>query len=127
MQCEVYMAHELNYLAVLQEAVQNAQKCAAVHFETVPVRETIDGRIIWQGNVEVFNLTGHGQAKRCYAWLHTEDGQHLQFITILETAVVNSPQKAVQSAIFFDAQPAQYPQQVFLALMNPEPPQDASA
>jgi len=102
------MANNLNYLALLQAAIRQTHNCEAVHCQTVPVHETIDGKTIWQGEVEVFDLDGHAEAKKCFAWSHHEKGRGERFVTVLEKQLVNSPEMAVKSAIFFDAQPVQH-------------------
>ena len=50
------------------------------------------------GAVEVFRLTGHPKAKRCYAWSFTE-GKETRFVTVLEIPPVESAQTAVRAAI----------------------------
>jgi hypothetical protein len=35
------------------------------------VRDKVNGRVLWEGNVEVFALLGHDEALRCYARGHT--------------------------------------------------------
>lgn len=100
------MARELNNLSLLQHAIRLEHQCEVVHRQTVPVHEMIDGRTIWRGNVEVFSLIGHPEAKNCYAWWQDQNGEDTRFVTVLENHLINSPDKAVKSAIFFEAQPA---------------------
>ena len=38
----------------------------------MPVHEVFRGETVWQGDVEVFDLTGHPKAKRAYAWSHLD-------------------------------------------------------
>ncbi|HXC34481.1 MAG TPA: hypothetical protein VNV43_01315 [Candidatus Acidoferrales bacterium] len=103
-----------NYVALLRRAIEERHKCGAVHRESVYVHETWDDQTIWSGEVEVFDLTGHGEAVRCYAWWHREKGagntvfnsEKLQLITVLGKRLVDSPEKAVRAAIFYDVQPA---------------------
>ena len=75
--------------------------CGAVWRKTVPVHEVFHGKTVWQGHVEVFDLTGHPKAKRAYAWSHREgrDGQGERFVAVLEVAPVNSALRAVQAHI----------------------------
>ncbi len=51
------------------------------------------GQTVWKGDVEVFALTGHPKAKRCYGWSY---GEPNQFITILERPPVDSARAAVK-------------------------------
>lgn len=66
------------------------------HLESVHVSEEFGGETIWDGDVEVFTLTGHPKAKRCYGWSY---GDPEEFITILELPPVNSPQSAVKVGV----------------------------
>ena len=102
------MAKRLDYLALLQERIQRTHQCEAVYRGSVHVHETIEGQTIWKGDVEVFQLNGHAEAKKCYAWIATEKGKSAQLVTILGKPPVNSPAMAVKSAIFFNAQPTPY-------------------
>ena len=42
----------------------------AKHVQSVPVIERFQGQIVWDGIVEVFDLSGHPKANRIYAWAH---------------------------------------------------------
>lgn len=90
-----------DYLARLQTTIQHLHNCGATWRETVPVQEVFQGRTIWQGEVEVFDLTGHAKAKRAYAWSHKDgkDDSDEKFVTVLEIPPVTSPQTAVKVAI----------------------------
>lgn len=61
---------------------------------------------MWEGNVEEFDLVGHRTAKICYAWLSVSEDDKTKIFTILKNRVINSATKAVQAAIFVDAQPS---------------------
>jgi hypothetical protein len=62
------------------------------------VHETFNGRIAWQGTVEVFNLIGHPKAHRAYAWTYQDHDQN-KTVTVLHIPPVDSPQSAVKVAI----------------------------
>jgi len=78
--------------------------CFADFFRTFPVtvfrRETI-----WKGDVEVFKLTAHPKATRCYAWAERENDADpgARFFTVLELPPVVSAETAVQAAIVNDS------------------------
>jgi hypothetical protein len=55
-------------------------------------------QVAWEGIVEVFNIVGHPEAKRCYAWSYKGDGGD-QFVTVLEIPPVDSPNTAVRVSI----------------------------
>ena len=98
------MANKQDYLDRIQVAIQELHKCGAVYRETVPVHEVFRGQTVWQGQVEVFDLTGHPKAKRCFAWSHREgkDDQGERFVTVLEIPPVVSPETAVKASIMAD-------------------------
>jgi hypothetical protein len=103
-----------DYLTLLQQAIEERHKCRAVHRESIHVHETVNDRTIWAGEVEVFELDGHAEAVKCYAWSHRERGTNgsvlnsdtMRLITVLGKRPVDSPQMAVRAAIFYDVQPA---------------------
>jgi hypothetical protein len=94
-----------DYIARLQVAVSQLHGCGAVYRETVPVHEVFRGQTVWQGEVEVFDLTGHPKAKRAYGWSHREgkDDQGERFVAVLEIPPVVSPITAVRASIMADA------------------------
>jgi hypothetical protein len=98
------VANKQDYLDRLQVTVQQLHNCGAVWRESVPVTEIFQGKTIWQGEVEVFDLSGHPKAKRCYGWSHPEnsDGIGERFVAVLEIPPVDSAQTAVKMAIYSD-------------------------
>jgi hypothetical protein len=82
----------------LQKAIKEIRRCDSRHVESVPVVEQFEGQTAWQGTVEVFDLIGHPQATRAYAWSY-RDGDQIKSVTILEIPPVDSPQSAVKVAI----------------------------
>ncbi len=89
----------VSYLESLQEAVKKLHDCEAKHVKTVPVIEDFQGARVWEGNVEVFELSGHEKAKTCYAWSYKRDDGKTLYIAVLELPPVDSARKAVQVAI----------------------------
>lgn len=86
-------------------AVEHLHKCRAEHSATVPVREVFRGETVWHGDVEVYDITGHPKAKRCYAWSHA-DGKNdadERFVAVLEIPPVESAVTAVRLQIVADA------------------------
>jgi hypothetical protein len=99
------MSSAANHLDTLQTAIQLKYQCKATYRETVFVHEKMENdETMWKGYVEVFDLTGRPEAQTCYAWRHTEmDG--IKIFTVLGNKIVNSAQRAIQAAIFVNAQP----------------------
>lgn len=95
------MANKQDYIARLQVTVSQLYNCAAAYVETVPVEEIFQGKTIWKGNVEVFDLTGHPKANRAYRWSHSAGANDAgeRFVTVLEIPPVESPETAVKVAI----------------------------
>lgn len=95
----------MTYIDELQNAIHRLHGCEAEHAETVPVTETFQGRIVWQGEVEVFNIRGHPAARRCYAWAHSEgeNDKGKRYVAVLELPPVESAQTAVRAAIVDEA------------------------
>lgn len=88
----------MSYIEKLQETILRLHGCESDYIETVPVTETFQGKLVWQGDVEVFRIRGHPEAKQCYAWAHeTDTGK--RYVAVLEVPPVNSPQTAVKVAI----------------------------
>ncbi len=97
-----------DYIAEIQAAFLKLHGCEADYLETVPVVEEFQGKTIWQGDVEVFDIRGHPKATRGYGWGHLtgEHDQGQRFFTILELPPVDSPQTAVRAAITAEIQNA---------------------
>lgn len=74
----------MNYLAELRDVIRRVHGAEAMHVESVPVKEVFQGQTVWEGIVEVFNLTGHPTAHRVYAWAHdTGDPEHpRRYVTV---------------------------------------------
>jgi hypothetical protein len=84
----------------LRKAVQNMHGGTATLAQSVPVRETFDGKAVWEGVVHVFDLAGHPTATRVYAWSSPIEGSTTRrFFAVLHTDRINSPLEAVRAAI----------------------------
>ena len=61
----------------------------------------LQGKIIWDGTVEVFDLIGHPKVQVCYGWGHAAQDKpsKLRFVTVLGIPPIDSPLKAVQAVI----------------------------
>ncbi len=87
-------------LDALRDAIRDLHHCDAAWVESVPVKETFKERTVWEGTVQVFDLTGHPTATRCYAWSHAVDYSGTRrFVAVLHEDPVNSPATAVRAAI----------------------------
>ncbi len=79
--------------------IRNLHGVESRHVESVPVKETFQGRTVWEGIVEVFELHGHPKAARVYAWSHGADGAKKRHVTVLHIAPITSAVEAVRAAI----------------------------
>jgi hypothetical protein len=86
------------YIAHLQTAIKATHGVESRHVETVAVVETYQGKTVWEGDVEVFDLIGHPKAKRAYAWAYDHQTGS-RTLAVLELPPVISPKTAVQVAI----------------------------
>jgi hypothetical protein len=91
----------LTYIEELREVIQRLHGVGATHVESVPVKETHQGKTVWEGVVEVFELHGHPKASRVYAWAHdTDDPENpRRHVTVLHSHPITSAALAVRAAI----------------------------
>lgn len=90
-------------LLLLQAAIELLYVCEAAHVESVWVEEQFHGTPIWEGDVEVFVITGHPKATHCYAWLRQDEFGRVRPVALLNKFPVHSPETAVRASIAFDA------------------------
>ncbi|MGB9015167.1 MAG: hypothetical protein WCC13_07590 [Methylovirgula sp.] len=84
----------------LKRAVELQHGAAATLAQSVPVRETFEGKLVWEGIVHVFDLVGHPQASQAYAWSSPIEGSNKRrFFAVLKMGAIKSPQDAVRAAI----------------------------
>jgi hypothetical protein len=90
-----------DYIERLKQVIFHLHKSDSQYVESVPVEEIFNGKLIWKGVVEVFTLTSHPKAKRCFAWSHRDgkDDSDERFVAVLEIPPVVSPETAVKVAI----------------------------
>jgi hypothetical protein len=91
----------VTYIDELRDVIRKLHGVESIHVESVPVKETFQGRTVWDGVVEVFDLIGHPTATRLYAWSHQTDDpqQPRRHVTVLHTDPVISPLTAVRAVI----------------------------
>ncbi len=90
----------------LQEAIWNLHGCGSRWLRSEPIHETFRGATVWRGQVEVFQLYSHTEARRCYAWSYVTDektGQR-KFHAVLGIPPISSAVDAVRAVIAADWQ-----------------------
>ncbi len=95
------MTPRRDYLRELANAILQTHGVEALNIETVPVREMWQGRVAWDGDVEVFDIARPSGATRCYGWGYPcdEDPSRYQYVCVLALGPVDSPINAVRAAI----------------------------
>jgi hypothetical protein len=84
----------------LKRAVEAQHACTATFVQTVLVKETFDGKTVWDGIVHVFTIHGHPKARKAYAWSSPIEGSDKRrFFAVLHQPPVTSPVEAVRAAI----------------------------
>jgi hypothetical protein len=94
-----------DYLHRLKSAIEDLHKCSACYLRTQLVNEIVRGETVWVGDVEVFALTGHRKAKRCYAWSQPagKADKDERFVAVLGIPPVVSSETAVRASIVADS------------------------
>ncbi len=84
----------------LSEAIRELHGCESLWLRSVPIVERQEGKIVWEGTVEVFWLHDHPTARLCYAWSQAIEGSMRSGnVVLLHQPPVDSPQAAVRAAI----------------------------
>jgi hypothetical protein len=84
----------------LTHAIERQHGGTATLAQSVPVKETHAGAIVWEGVVHVFDLTGHPRTTRAYAWSSPIEGSDKRrFFAVLHLPPVASPLEVVRAAI----------------------------
>jgi hypothetical protein len=87
----------------LKRAVESQHGGTATLVQAVPVREEFEGKTVWDGVVHVFDLAGHPNAKRAYAWSYERPDGKRRFFAVLHIPPIDSPVNAVRAAIVAEA------------------------
>src|SRR5689334_5751292 len=89
-----------DYIAELRDVIRRLHGVDSLHVGSVPITETFQGKTVWQGIVEVFELKNHPKAERLYAWAYeTDDPKKPKHVTVLHMGPITSPLLAVRAAI----------------------------
>ena len=91
----------MTYIEELQNVIRRVHGANATHVESVPIKETFQGKTVWEGIVEVFSLEGHPTASRAYAWAHDTDDPKSprRHVAVLHLHPIKSARDAVRAAI----------------------------
>lgn len=89
----------MDYIAEIKAALLSLHGVTSTYVESVPVTEEFQGEIVWQGEVEVFEIRGHPKAKYAYGWGYGGEDEARKYVTVLNLPPVDSPQTAVKAAV----------------------------
>jgi hypothetical protein len=84
----------------LKRVVESQHGGTATLSQSVPVKETHAGAVVWKGIVHVFDLEGHPAASWAHAWSSPIEGSDKRrLFAVLHAGPVKSPIDAVRAAI----------------------------
>src|SRR6476469_8114374 len=91
----------MTHIEELRDVIRKLHSVESNHIESVPIKEMHQGKTVWNGVVEVFDLIGHPTATKVYAWAHdTDDPRHpRRHVTVLHLHPIQSARDAVRAAI----------------------------
>ena len=83
----------MTYIEELKEVIRKLHGVDSTHIESVPVKEVFQGKTVWEGIVEVFDLIDHPLANTAYAWSHGTDDPAIpkRHVTVLKVPPAVSP------------------------------------
>ncbi len=89
----------MSYIRELQDVIRRLHGVESSHIESVSVKETFQGKTVWEGVVEVFDLIGHPTALRAYAWAHDGKRPKESSVAVLHIPPITSAAAAVKAAL----------------------------
>lgn len=89
----------MSYIQELQSVIRKLHGVESKHLESVRVKETYQGKTVWEGAVEVFDLIGHPKAQRAYAWAHDGQRPKESSVAVLHIPPITSAAHAVRAAL----------------------------
>jgi hypothetical protein len=85
-------------IAKLQKAIKEQHGCDSEHLLTRHVRETFQDKVVWEGDVEIFQLEHH-QAIVAYAWSDKTGSGNTRYVTVLGIPPVYTAVDAVRTYV----------------------------
>ena len=90
----------MTYIEELRDVIRHLHGVESSYVESVPIKEEFQGKTVWEGIVEVFDLKDHAKAPRAYAWAYeTDNPKRPRHVVVLHLGPVTSPLLAVRAAI----------------------------
>jgi hypothetical protein len=86
-------------IETLKEAIESMHGGTATFVQAVPVREEFERATVWEGVVQVFDLTGNEKASCAFAWSSPTEGLSRRIYAVLAIPPITSPIEAVRASI----------------------------
>lgn len=83
---------------IIRENIRKSDSCEARHVQSVPIREEHEGKVVWDGVVEVFELDDP-DATTAYGWRHENDDGRMVTNVVIGVEPINRPRDAVRAAV----------------------------
>jgi hypothetical protein len=83
----------------LRQVIRDLHGLESDHESTERVHETFQGRTVWDGEVEVFDVYGHREARVAYAWSYENDDGGRSYVAVLGVPPINSAREAVRAFV----------------------------
>ena len=82
----------------LRNAVEAKHGGRATFVRSVPVHHSAQGKTLWNGAVQVFDLADNAEgATRAYAWSQGQSDGQRRFFVIVNSGTVTGPREAVRA------------------------------
>jgi hypothetical protein len=95
----------VTYIEELQDVIQRVHGVESRHIESVSIQDIYQGKTLWEGFVEVFEVIGHMKTTKIYAWAHgTSNPERRRHVTVLHIKPITNALLAVRAAILHDLQ-----------------------
>jgi hypothetical protein len=94
----------MNDIERLKKTVRDLHGSDSTHLLSVPVHEAFQGKVVWDGDVEVFLLSDHPHAKQAYAWSYRNDAGELRNVAILGAPPIKTAVDAVRAFLVAESQ-----------------------
>ena len=85
----------------LQKAIRELFGCDSRWVRAESVVETFEGKRVWEGTVEVFDLIGYSDASQCFAWITPLEPRERAY-AVLRVPPITSAADAVRASIVRD-------------------------
>ena len=87
------------YIQLLRHAIRATFHCNSVHLETFEVVEVFEGKVVWEGNVELFKLYNPHYGQGGFAWGFFDDKGQWEATVVLQKPPIRTAEDAVRAAI----------------------------